>query len=166
MIAQFTQFLKSSGPLSYDITSLAVVFLFFFFATVWLGRNRTISFILAYYPSLFLFANFPFTNKLIFISGGVLGLVNHIGVFLVFLLPISIVINRFVFAESEYSGSYHLIRTGGLALICTLLVVIFSYTVIDLSLIHDFSNQIDTLFSTESRVFWLNLLPLAIFAFL
>ena len=157
-------YLKSMGSISTDIAVLLVVFFAFFFYTIYFGKNRTISFILAYYPALFLYNTFPWVSKLLILTGAKLLALNKVGIFLIFLLPISIVINRFIFAES--GGGTHIIRVGGLALICLTLVLLFYYTTVDLSIFHDFGSHVDVLFNTPAKVWGSNLAALILLAFL
>src|SRR3989344_3440742 len=144
-------YIKSIGNISTDVATLLIIFFAFFFYTLYFGKNRTISLILAYYPALFLYKAFPFAQKLMILHGEKGMILNTVGIFLIFFIPLSIIINRYIFSDSG-SGGVHILRVGGLALACLTLVLIFSYTVVDLSLFHDFGNRIDMLFSTPTRV--------------
>ena len=166
MWAQLTQFIKSGGPLYSDVALLLVVLLILFFYAMYFGRNRIVSFILAFYPASFLYSIFPFSEKLTILHGDIPLLFNKIGIFLIFFLPLNIIINRYIFAESDYSGNSHMFRTFGLALASLILLVLFSYTIINLNILHNFSETIDVLFVGTVRIFWWNVAPLAIMAFL
>lgn len=157
-------FLKQIGSfLSGDILFFVVTFILFFVFTLYAGRGRMISFILAFYPASILYKSLPFLDELIFFHTNGLPTINKMVIFLILLVPISIIINRYVFSESEYSGSSHMIRTAGLALVATVLLVIFSYTVVNFDILHNFSYSVDVLFTPESRIFYWNF---GIFAFL
>jgi hypothetical protein len=158
-------YIKSVGNISTDVATLLIVFFAFFFYTLYFGKNRTISFILAYYPALFLYNAFPWVSKLLILTGPKMLALNKVGIFLIFLLPLSIVINRYIFADSG-AGGVHILRVGGLALVCLTLVLLFSYTVVDLSLFHDFGSHIDVLFSNPTKDWIGNLAPLVLLAFL
>ncbi|HEY4505413.1 MAG TPA: hypothetical protein VJG67_01865 [Candidatus Paceibacterota bacterium] len=156
---------KAVNLLTGDGVFLLVIFAVFFVYAMYLGRGRIISLILSFYPATLLYNAFPFIDKLTMSSekGLVLG---KIGIFLVFLIPINIILNRYVFAESFYTGTSHMIRTGGLALVTVILVILFSYNTVNFDVLHDFSPGMDIIFSGASREFWWNLTPLAILAFL
>ncbi len=158
-------YIKSIGNISTDVATLLIVFLAFFFYTLYFGKNRTISFILAYYPALFLYNAFPWVAKLTILTSERMLALNKVGIFLIFLLPLSIIINRYIFADSG-AGGVHILRVGGLALVCLTLVLLFSYTTVDLSTFHDFGSTIDMLFSTPTKVWVANLAPLVLLAFL
>ncbi|MBI4155810.1 MAG: hypothetical protein HY507_01085, partial [Candidatus Zambryskibacteria bacterium] len=86
MIEQFLRVVRIGGILSSDLAVLIIVFLAFFFYGMYFGRNMLVSLILSYYPSVFLFQNFPFIDKLIFLSGNKLVVLNKVVIFLIFLI--------------------------------------------------------------------------------
>lgn len=71
-----------------------------------------------------------------------------------------------MFSASDYSGGESVFRLSGLAIAFLILVVLFSYNVVNYDLYHNFSPQIDALFGIEERQFYWNLAPLALLAFL
>ena len=163
-----TPIIKLRGliPVSSDIIVLLGIFFVFFFYALYFGRNRIISLIFAYYPSAILFQIFPYIDKLIILHGDKLIVLNKLMIFLIFFLPLNIIINRYIFTESGYSGVSHIFRAVGLSLCCLVLFMLFYYTVINLELFHSFSPTIDTLFLGTNRLFLWNLASLALLAFL
>ncbi len=151
--------------LSGDILFFLVAFLVLGIFTAYGGRGRMISFILAFYPASILFSTLPFINKLLILQDKML-VVNKIAVFLIFLVPLSIILNSYIFSESVHSGGQHLARTGGFALIGLILAVTFSYSTVNYDIFHNFSPSIDALFVPASRIFYWNLGIFALLAFL
>lgn len=151
--------------LSGDMLFFVVTFILFGIFTLYGGRGRMISLILAYYPASILFNSLPFISKLLILQDKML-VVNKIAIFLIFLVPLSIILNSYIFSESIHSGAQHLFRTGGFALIALILVVMFSYSLVNYDVFHNFSASVDTLFNPASRVFYWNLGIFALLAFL
>ncbi len=141
--------------LSGDLLFLLVAFILLLIFSLYGGRGRMISLILAYYPASLLFGTLPFIEKLLILQDKML-VVNKIAIFLIFLVPISIVINSYIFSESMYSGSAHFIRVGGLALLALILLVSFSYTTVNYDVFHNFGDSVDVLFNPLSRAFYWN----------
>ncbi len=151
-----------SGDVSFILTALFVLWAF----TLYFGRGKIISFILSFYPATFLYNNFPFTTKILSESTGNTLLLKQLGIFLIFFIPLNIIINRYIFSESEYRASSNLLRSGGLAVSALILVMIFSYITVDLSSFHDFSPKIDDIFTSGDRIFYWNLASILILAIL
>ncbi|OHB13335.1 MAG: hypothetical protein A2Y49_00545 [Candidatus Zambryskibacteria bacterium RIFCSPLOWO2_12_39_8] len=145
---------------------LVVLFIIFLAYTLFFGRKMMISLILAFYPATLLYKTFPFIQKLLVVSGDKFLIINKIVIFLVFLVPLFIIISRYISSESSYTGSSHIIRTVGLAIVGVILILLFSYSTVSLDPIYNFSSSIDILFSTTDRVFWWNLAPLLVLAVL
>ncbi len=161
----FTDFFKSGSALTNDIIVLGTLFILFATYALYFGKSRIVSLILAFYPAVFLYEQFPYASKLMFLHGDQPILLNKILVFLIFLIPLNIIIGRFVFAESGYGGSFHFLRVAGLALAGTMLALVFTYSVIDLSLFYSFSPTISALF-VSAYIFWWMLAPLVLMFFL
>ena len=166
MSALFSKFTSLFSVFSSDLTFLISIFIILLVFALYFGKGRMVSFILAFYPATLLYKSFPFTEKLIFLSGDKLILLNKLAIFLAFFAVLNIIINRYIFSASEYTGSQGLLRSGGLAVSAMVLVLLFTYTTLNLDLFHDFSPTIDTLFTAGNRVFYWNILPLAILALL
>lgn len=158
-LSQIGHFLKG------DMLFFVVGFILFLIFALYAGKGRVISLILAYYPASILFSTLPFLNKLLVLQDKMLVL-NKMAVFLIFLIPLSIIINSYVFSESMHTGAEHLFRTAGLALIMLALVVSFSYSVVNYDVFHNFTASTDALFNPISRIFYMNVGIFAILAFL
>ena len=154
------------GLFSFDMAVLVVLFIIFLAYTLFFGRKMMISLILAFYPATLLYKTFPFIQKLLVVSGDKFLIINKIVICLVFLVPLFIIISRYISSESSYTGSSHIIRTVGLAIVGVILILLFSYSTVSLDPIYNFSSSIDILFSTTDRVFWWNLAPLLVLAVL
>ncbi len=161
-MSTITSFLNGNGNiLGSDIFIIVLLFIFFFCYALYFGKNIIIATILAFYPAQFFYQNFPFMNNLLVLKGDPLLLLNKVLIFLLFLIPLSILIGRYVFQDSGY-GSAHYFRSAGYALAMIILVLIFDYSVVSLSLAHNFSPTISMLFSDPTRIFLWNLAPLAL----
>ncbi len=156
---------KFTGFLSGDLIFLLVAIVLFISFSLFFGKKTTISLVLAYYPALVLYKIFPFIDRLTFFHGNQLEVLNKIAIFLILLAPLCIIISRYI-VDSEYSKSSHLLRIAGLSLAGIILIVLFSYAVVNFDSLHDFGTQIDALFGSPDRIFYWSLAPLIILAFL
>jgi hypothetical protein len=170
MLSQFSKVTNITHLVSSDVLFLGIAFIIFFVYSVYAGRNRTVSLVFAYYPAVLLYKNFPFASKLIIAQGAKMIALNKVGVFLIFFIPIYIIISRFIVIEGlhlskpNFMQKMHLLRNVGLSLVCLSVLVLFSYTVIDLTVFHQFSPMIASLFSTPMRIFYINLVPIILLA--
>lgn len=147
--------------LSGDLIFLLVVFALFLGCTMYFGRNKVASFIIAFYPATLLYNTFPFINKLL-ILGPSYTVVNKILIFILFLYLVYIAINKYVSLYDESSSG---LSKGGLALSSLILVVLFSYSTVNYDSLHNFSPTIDALFQGLGRVFGWSIAPLILLRF-
>lgn len=164
MFTTITTFFKTSGSLTTDIAVLFLVFIFFFVYALYFGKHRIISFLLAFYPAIFLYNQFPFIKSLTVLDGKLL-LLNQVAIFLLFLIPLDIIIGKYIFSDSMGGGG-HYFRIAGYALGGVIMVLLFSYTVISLDAVYNFSSQIDAVFTPHSKTFWWSLAPIGLLFFL
>lgn len=157
---------KISQFLTGDIIFLLAAFAVLFVLTMYLGKGRLVSVVLAFYPATLLYKSFPFMQKLLVATGEKPLLFNKLGIFLVFLILIYFAINKFISHYAEYGPGEGALRTGGFVLALVIMLIVFSYTTISLDPIHNFGSQIDSIFGTETRLFWWSLAPLALLGFL
>lgn len=157
---------KLSSFLSGDIIFLLAIFLLLFVLSMYFGKGRFASVILAFYPATILFKSFPFMTNLMVMTGDKGILFNKIVIFLIFLIPVYLVINKYVSHYGEYGTGEGALRSGGYAAALLILIVTFSYTTVNFDLIHNFGSQIDAIFEGAGRIFWWNIAPLALLAFL
>lgn len=152
-------FTKILALLSSDVVFLGVLLVIFFAFTMYFGRGRIISLILSFYPATLLYKSFPFMDKLA-MDGDMAVTYGKIGIFLIFLIPINIVIGKYVFSESFYTGGEHIFRNIGLSLTLVILIILFSYNTVNFDALHNFSPAIDAIFSGADRTFWWNIAPI------
>jgi len=162
----FSYFIQLRSVLTSDIVALGVIFAVFLAYIMFFGRNMMISLILAFYPSTLLYKTFPFIDKLMIVQGERLLIINKGVIFLIFLVPLTIIISRYVLSESVYTGSSHIIRTLGFALAGLIMVLLFSYGIVNLDPLHNFSISVDALFVGADKIFYWNLAPLLLLAVL
>lgn len=151
--------------LSSDIVFLITIFVLFFIYTIYFGKSRVISLILAFYPAQFFYKSLPFLDSLIFLKGDKMIVLNKILIFGLILVLLSILFGRYVFHDSGY-GSTKYFKTAGYSLAATIVLLIFAQSVINIDALHNFSSNVDVLFNAPDRVFWWNLAPLALLMFL
>jgi hypothetical protein len=149
------------GYFSGDVIFLVTLFVVFFVYALYFGKNSIISVILAFYPAQFFYANFPFMNSLLVLKGDWPLLLNKVLIFLIFWVLLYILINRYVFHDSGYGGE-HYVRMACYAIAMVIVVLIFSYSVVNLDAIHNFSPAIDALFAGADHIFLWNLAPLVV----
>lgn len=169
----FAKVLAITHSVSTDVLALAIAFIAFFAYSIYFGRNRTVALVFSYYPAVLLYQNFPFLSKLMLAGNGNIAVtLNKVVIFLIFFVPLNIIISRFIFIESIHLGkpnmlhNMHIFRNIGLSVVCVTIAILFSYTIIDINAIHNFGGGIDVLFATPVRVWAMNLLPLVLLAFL
>ena len=163
IISQVEKVTFSAKYFSSDFIFLFGLFVLFVALTLYFRKGRVVSFILAFYPATLLFQIFPFMSRTVILHGDKFVLLNKIGVFLLFLVPIFIIINKYMFSESDYTGSLRIFMLGGISLSATIMIILFSYTTINFDILHDFSPKIDALF-TGSKLFYWNLLSFSLIA--
>lgn len=157
-----TKLFSSGGSyFSSDLVVLLTIFIICFSYALYFGKHRAISLILAFYPAQYFFEHFPFINNLLVLKGDIPLLLNHVLIFFLFLIPLDIVIGKFVFQDSGY-GTSHYFRIAGYAVAMLILVLLFSYSVVDLNTIHHFSPSIDALFNAPDRIFFWHIAPLIV----
>ncbi len=153
-----------SKILTGDAAILLGILILFFIYAIYSGRSRIISIILAYYPATLLFHTIPFIEKLVVLEGPTMVLLNKLAVFFVLYIPLNMIIYKYVFALDR--GSSNFVSSGRLALATLILVLLFSYTTVNLDIIHNFSPIVDSFFQGSVRTFLWNLAPLALMALL
>ncbi len=150
-------------PITNDISFLFGLFVLFFIYALYGSKARILSYIFAFYPAVMLYNSFPFTEKLLFVTSEQWLVWNKFLIFLLFFVPISIIISRFVFRESYESKHY--IRALLYALACVSLVLLFWYSVLSFDVWYDFSSHIDAWFATPVREYLWYIAPLLLLMF-
>ena len=161
-MSAITNFLNGHGAIfGSDIFVLVALFVLFFCYALYFGKNTTIATILAFYPAQYFYQNFPFMNSLLVMKGDSLVLLNKVLIFLLFLIPLTILLGRYIFQDSGY-GSSHYLRSAGYTAAMVILILLFSYSVVSLDSVHNFSPMVSNLFTGADRIFFWHLAPLAL----
>ncbi len=151
---------------SSDLGFLLAIFAVVLGISFFIGRSSLVAMILSFYPAFLLYKTFPFATKAIFLKGEMLETFNMIGLFLLFLIPITIIVGRYIFSVSDYGRGEGNLRLFGLSIAFLILVVFFSYNVVNYDVFHNYGPQIDAIFTiTDSQFYW-NIAPIALLAFL
>lgn len=154
------------GIFSSDIGFILALFIVILGMAFFIGRSSLVALILSFYPASLLYKTFPFASKAIFLKGPSLETFNKIGLFLLFLIPIAIIVSRYIFSMTDYGREGGSLRLFGLSISFLILVVFFSYNVVNYDVLHNFSPQIDAVFNISESQFYWNLAPIVLLAFL
>lgn len=148
-----------------DLGFILIFFGIFFFITSYFGRGMIVSLILSFYVSSLVYLLFPFTSKLIFLKGDLLILINNLIIFLVILIPVTIIINRYM-SSGDYMNYLGFFKITLFSIASLVLLVSLSYIIINYDLLHDFSPQVDALYALNGVSFFIFLLPIIVLVFL
>ncbi len=144
---------------SSDAIFLTSAFIIFFAFTLYFGRGKMISLVLAYYPAILLYSSFPFAGKLMLLHGSKIEVYNRLAIFLLFLIPLSLIINKYIYSDAVFSGALNLFKNLAVSLILVALLLVLSHNIPNFDILHNFSAQIDQLFANSTYIFYWNLAP-------
>jgi hypothetical protein len=147
--------------LSLDAIILIALFIVFLGYGFKFGRHRLIAFILSLYIAMPIFAAFPYSDRITFLSG----FYAKATVFLVILIILNFIINRFMEEEFPSRGLHPLIAAGFLSASAIALLLVISYHILPVKDIYSFASPIDGLFSSAQLFFWWLIAPLAVLLF-
>lgn len=157
--------IQSFLSFSSDAIIIAGVAVLFTAYGIFFGKGKIISLILAFYPSTYLFKSIPYFKKVLSVSPtNSSEALAQIVIFLALFVPISYILSKFMYAEFSFSRVKKVVSAAVLGLTATSLALVFSYHVINLQKIYNFSAGIDSLF-LGSYIFWWLLAPFAIIFF-
>lgn len=150
--------------LSADILFILVVFVVMLGYTFYFGKGKIVAFILSFYPSVFIYNNTPFMDKILFLEGEMLLTINKLSVFLIIFIILNIIINRYIGISYTYYKPPSFLSNTILALGGVILVLVLSYSTISLDVLYNPSDTIDRLFGGENTIFYWSLVPLLLLA--
>jgi len=151
---------------SSDVVVLGAIFAIATSYGLFFGKGRAVSLILALYPTALIFELIPYFKDILGTVSETSGdvLVKAV-IFAIILLPLHFIINHFIFTDFSFSRIRKLFEAGILGLSVLALLIAFSYRVIDISELYNFSSGIDTLFASANFFWWL-LAPFVVLTFL
>jgi len=154
----FENTLAQVTSLSLDFFLLIAFFIVFTAYTFYFGKGRAATFIISLYVSTFLYLFFPYFEKLkglVETESGTIGI--ELSLFIAFLIITNIIIGRLIGGVFSVSTLYSWFEGILLSISGTVLVLIFSYHIIPITQIYDFSPYLDALFEpAEYLFFWLS----------
>jgi len=156
------------GVLSFssDIVIVALLTAIFAAYALFLGKDRVVSLILSFYPSVLIFKALPYFKKLIVLNpSNFQDALIQVILFLIIFVPVNYVMLHIVSGEFSFSRVKKVFEAGILGLTATSLTILFSYHVINLQKMYNFSSGIDNLF-TGTMFFWWLLIPFGVLLFL
>lgn len=154
--------IKSVLSFSSDAVTIAILAVIFASYGIFFGKGKLISIILSFYPSVYIFDSIPYFKKIL--SGSPITLSEAVVqglIFLALFIPINFVFKHFIHGEFSFSRIRKVLEAGILGLTATSLVILFSYHVINLQKIYNFSAGIDALF-LGTNIFWWLLAPFVV----
>ncbi len=120
------------------------------------GKDKIVSFILSLYPTAFLFRIIPFFRDVLGeASGTSKDVLIKLCIFGLIFVPIHLVINNFIITDFPMSRLRKLVEAGLLGLTGTAVILSFSYQVVNISKLYNFSSGIDALFIAGNFFWWL-----------
>jgi hypothetical protein len=158
-------YLHTITSLSTDTIILIAIVAVIFFAGIQLGRAHLVSSILSLYIASFLYTHVFFVKTLTIDSNGSSNLFwNHIGIFMIFYLPLHFIMNRVVSMDYDRGASRY-VKVGLLAFAMSGLILSLLYHLIPLDPVYNFSGAIDSLFASNTAfTIWL-IIPLILLFF-
>src|SRR5262245_14971416 len=107
-------------------TDIIVIFILFVLVAAYgfyRSKGKLISLILSFYPAILLFLNFPYTNSLLIFNKTASQIfISKCIIFLIFLVPIHLILNRIISSTYDY-GTSRLTQIAVLA-ICVLILIL------------------------------------------
>lgn len=141
---------------SSDAVIIAILISSFTAYGLFFGKSRLVSAILSLYPTAFIFKIIPFFQEILKqTSATPQDVLIKLVIFALIFIPIHFVMNHFVSSEFPFSRIRKFIEAGMLGVVATAIVIAFSYQVINISKLYNFSSGIDTLFISGNFFWWL-----------
>ncbi|HZS42872.1 MAG TPA: hypothetical protein VFA52_01500 [Candidatus Paceibacterota bacterium] len=143
-----------------DLSILVILFILTAVYGLYWGKQRLVSLILAFYPAILLFLNFPYVNNLLLIkatAGQIF--VSKCVIFLIFLIPIHLIFNRFVFGDFGFNSNRKFLQAAILSISILILIIVFFYRVVPLTNVYSVSLPLARYLSTSKDFFWWLLVP-------
>jgi len=144
--------LSASSDVVIILALIAILFAYGLFA----GKSHLVSFIISLYPAAFIFKLVPFFQDILGkTSATAQDVLIKIVIFALIFMPIHLVINSLISTEFSFSRIRKFIEAGILGLTGTSVLVAFSYQVVNISKLYNFSAGIDKLFISGNFFWWL-----------
>ncbi len=125
------------------------------------GRNAAITLIVALYIALALYANFPYTDRLVLLKNSAHGvLYSHLVIFFLLMALGYAMLSRVLLPDFSARTPGRILDSIILALTTAGLLVAFSYHIFPLDSIYNFGPAIDRLFASTTLFFWWLIAPL------
>jgi len=145
---------KTVLSFSSDIVVLVALSAIFASIGLFFGKKRLVAIILAFYPAGLIFSVFPFFKN-------ATGFLSETLVFLVFFLLSFYLFGFILSTEFSYLRIRRLFEATILGITATALTISFSYHVVVVTSLYNFSTSIDRLFLGQMYFWWL-LIPLGV----
>ncbi len=130
--------------------------------TFFLGKSKTVAFLLALFAAIPLYQSFPFITQFTVATGALPQALNVLGIFLAFTVLMFFVLNKYIVGDF-INGNFFKSVILGIAF--TALVLALSYFVLPVESLYDFGPNIDKWFTGNFGLFWWLVIPLGIIFF-
>lgn len=141
---------------SSDAVVIAILVSGFTAYGLFFGKRRLVSAILSLYPTAFIYKLIPFFQEILKQTSAIpQDVLVKLVIFVLIFIPINFVMNHFVSSEFSFSKIRKFVEAGLLGVVATAIAIAFSYQVINISKLYNFSSGIDSLFISGNFFWWL-----------
>lgn len=141
-----------------------VLLLFAYF--LYIGKSKTLSFVIALYISSFAFSIFPYKDKFIEMGNSTSqSFWILFGLFIVFFLFINWIMRSIIWEDYPDKIVKKWFETGLLALVTTASIITILTTILNLEIIYILAEPTKAVFSGETSLFWSNIASLVVLFF-
>lgn len=141
---------------SSDAVVIAILVSGFTAYGLFFGKRRLVSAILSLYPTAFIYKLIPFFQEILKQTPATpQDVLVKLVIFALIFIPIHFVMNHFVSSEFSFSKIRKFVEAGLLGVVATAIAIAFSYQVINISKLYNFSSGIDSLFISGNFFWWL-----------
>ena len=144
-----------------ELILLILLFIVCFIITYLLGRGKTVAFILSFYPAIFLYSQFPFSEKLIFFNDTDSQIfLNKLGIFLIFFLITFLILCNITGRTMVYTSNRGITKTILLSLFVLSMILVTVNRVIPSDKISELLPMTGGIFASQNYFFWLLTIPI------
>lgn len=159
-LAQATDFIQT---FSLDFIIIVVTLAALFTLSMHLGKGAIITLIFSFYVGLLTYLHFPYIERFLFFTENETQLfLSNAAIFLAFVIISYVTLSRVVYADFSEGAPERIFEAGLLSAAATLLLLSFSYQILPVTTLYNFSESVDLLFEPSNLFFLWLVIPLAI----
>lgn len=162
-------FINKLTGISLDVLVLVGIFIVLAVCGFYFGKNKLVAFVLAFYPSIFLFQHFPYVDNFTFWRANAEQVnLSHALIFAVFFILCNFLLVKLVHADFGFSKTRRLLEVVILSISAVILIVIFCQHIVPIKLFYGSAGvrglggggEVAALFSSKNGLFWWFLAPI------